>query len=564
MSVIVFQIKDDPVPVIQLDYKNKKQWEPLSGVILDGAAGVKHWRTHEGENGHHKYKTSAIREQIYNVLVRKKQSKPIHLQSVKPDMNADDWIELDELARSTIMLTLHKSVYFNVKDTSGAYGVWSALSNLYEKKSAVSQVYWLKKLIDLRMKESTPMSNYLNEFHTIVSQLQSQGVEFDDSVRAMFLLVTLSDLWDSFRTSVSNFAAPDGLKCADVESSLLMEEVNRKNVEDIRSSNAMHVRGRSCSRGNFERRDKSKNRSRSKSRPGKGVECYYCHKKSHMKKDCYKFKWDKKKNSDNKRKGKNASDDRETNTLTSDKGKCIVDSEELKALTHDSDGDIWYASNLCPTLLVATNSSYEQDWIVDSGASFLVTPHKEWFSSYESRHGMVRLGNNYACDIIGARDIKLSLPNGSIFTLTNVRHVPKLTKSLISTGQLHDAGYHTTFGNQSWKICKGSLVVMRGNKCGTLYPLHVSRVHNHVVAITEEFSVSLWHRRLGHMSQTGMEYLSRFKYIPIFDYSDFSICEYCMFGKQNKSSHLRRGSHKYEHLELVLKRSGASNEKSSL
>ncbi|MCO5584708.1 hypothetical protein L7F22_038640 [Adiantum nelumboides] len=145
------------------------------------------------------------KEQIYNVLVQKKQSKPIRLQGVKPDdMNADNWIELDELARSTIMLTLHKSVYFNVKDTNGAYN------------------------------ESTPMSNHLNEFHTIVSQLQSQGVEFDDSVRAMFLLVTLPDSWDTFRTTVSNLAALDGLKCADVESSLLMEEVHCKNVEDTK------------------------------------------------------------------------------------------------------------------------------------------------------------------------------------------------------------------------------------------------------------------------------------------------------------------------------------------
>ncbi|MCO5572351.1 hypothetical protein L7F22_026104 [Adiantum nelumboides] len=212
------------------------------------------------------------KEQIYTVFVQKKQSKPICLQGIKPDdMNADDWIELDELARSTIMLTLHKSVYFNVKDTNGAYGVWSALSNLYEKKSAASQVYWLKKLIDLFMKESTPMSNHLNELHTIVIQLQSQGVEFDDSVRAMFLLVTLPDSWDTFRTTVSNSAAPDGLKCADVESSLLIEEVNRKNVEDTKSSNAMHVRGRSRLRGDYERHDKSKSRSRSKSRPGKGA-----------------------------------------------------------------------------------------------------------------------------------------------------------------------------------------------------------------------------------------------------------------------------------------------------
>ncbi|MCO5555143.1 hypothetical protein L7F22_008685 [Adiantum nelumboides] len=192
------------------------------------------------------------KEQIYNVLVQKKQSKPIHLQGIKPDdMDVENWLELDELARSTIMLTLHKSVYFNVKDTKGAYGVWTALSNLYEKKSVASQVYWLKKLIDLHMKESTPMSNHLSEFHTIVSQLQSQGVEFDDSVRTMFLLITLPDSWDTFRTTMSKSATLDGHKCADVESSLLMKEVNCKNVEDTKSSNAMNVRGRSRSRGNL-------------------------------------------------------------------------------------------------------------------------------------------------------------------------------------------------------------------------------------------------------------------------------------------------------------------------
>ncbi|MCO5576859.1 hypothetical protein L7F22_030679 [Adiantum nelumboides] len=40
MTVEVPQIKDDEVPVIQVDYKNRKQWELLLGVILDGGAGV--------------------------------------------------------------------------------------------------------------------------------------------------------------------------------------------------------------------------------------------------------------------------------------------------------------------------------------------------------------------------------------------------------------------------------------------------------------------------------------------------------------------------------------------
>ncbi|MCO5559737.1 hypothetical protein L7F22_013339 [Adiantum nelumboides] len=50
MIVEVSQIKHDEVPVIQLDYKNKKQWEPLSGVILDGGAGVNIIGEHMKEN----------------------------------------------------------------------------------------------------------------------------------------------------------------------------------------------------------------------------------------------------------------------------------------------------------------------------------------------------------------------------------------------------------------------------------------------------------------------------------------------------------------------------------
>ena len=83
------------------------------------------------------------KERIYNVLVQKKQARPIKLKGVKPKGMSDiDWQEMDELARSTIMLTLSKSVYFNVKDMKTSFELWwQKLCDLYEKKSAASQVY---------------------------------------------------------------------------------------------------------------------------------------------------------------------------------------------------------------------------------------------------------------------------------------------------------------------------------------------------------------------------------------------------------------------------------------
>ena len=42
------------------------------------------------------------------------------------------------------------------------------------------------------------MSSHLNDFNTIFSQLSAQDVEFKDSVKALFLLITLPESWDIF------------------------------------------------------------------------------------------------------------------------------------------------------------------------------------------------------------------------------------------------------------------------------------------------------------------------------------------------------------------------------
>ena len=86
-------------------------------------------------------------------------------------MSQEDWEDMDMMTRSTIMLSLSKDVYYNVNGTTTNYELWQKLSNVYEQKSAASQIYWLWKLVELRMKEGTPMSNHLNEFKSIYNHL---------------------------------------------------------------------------------------------------------------------------------------------------------------------------------------------------------------------------------------------------------------------------------------------------------------------------------------------------------------------------------------------------------
>ena len=77
--------------------------------------------------------------------------------------------------------------------------------------------------------------------------------------------------------------------------------------------------------------------------------------------------------------------------------------------------------------------------------------------------------DNEPCQIVGKKKIKIKLQNGNPWLLHEVRHVPRLSGNLISTGQLSDEGCVVTFNDKNWKVSKGSLVVEKGVKVGTLY-----------------------------------------------------------------------------------------------
>ena len=80
-------------------------------------------------------------------------------------------------------------------------------------------------------------------------------------------------------------------------------------------------------------------------------------------------------------------------------------------------------------------------WLLDSDASFHVTPHIEWFTCYEAKSlEKVRFGDSHQCGVIDIGDTSMHFSDGSHLTIKNVRHVPQLTRSLVSVGQLDDNG----------------------------------------------------------------------------------------------------------------------------
>ena len=79
------------------------------------------------------------------------------------------------------------------------------------------------------------------------------------------------------------------------------------------------------------------------------------------------------------------------------------------------------------------------------------------------------MGDNEPCQIVGKGKVNIKLLYGNHWLLHEVRHVSRLSRNLISVGQLNDEGCVVTFNDKNWKVSKGSLIVAKCVKVGTLY-----------------------------------------------------------------------------------------------
>ena len=113
---------------------------------------------------------------------------------------------------------------------------------------------------------------------------------------------------------------------------------------------------------------------RSKSKQRQDITCFYCGKTNHKKNDCRKYKRDLaegKVANKNEQKGENGA----AMTAECEEGEdyLIIEDEECYSVVRDD----------------------AMSWVVDSGASFHITSHKEYFTSYTSGiTGQVRMGNS--------------------------------------------------------------------------------------------------------------------------------------------------------------------------
>ena len=119
------------------------------------------------------------------------------------------------------------------------------------------------------------------------------------------------------------------------------------------------------------------------------------------------------------------------------------------------------------------------------------------------------MGNDSVCQIVGVGNVRMMMHDGHEMTLSNVRHVPDLTKNLLSLGALEAQGCKFIGEGGGVTVTRGSITVLKGERVRNLYSLIGSVIVGEVSSASaeKEDTTRLWHMRLGHMSEKGLQVL---------------------------------------------------------
>ncbi|GJV26366.1 retrovirus-related pol polyprotein from transposon TNT 1-94 [Tanacetum coccineum] len=173
---------------------------------------------------------------------------------------------------------------------------------------------------------------------------------------------------------------------------------------------------------------------------------------------------------------------------------------------------------------------------------------RRMFVSYQKVNELepIFIGNGTSSKIEGKGKVILKLTSGKDLVLSNVLHVPNITKNLISGPILSNKGFKLVIESYKFVITKGGVYVGKGYLDEGLFKLIVvtdDNVINNNNAGTSTASVYmidpsfLWHFRLSHVNFRSLQRMINLGMLPKCSKDKISKCEICVESKYTSHSH---------------------------
>lgn len=163
-------------------------------------------------------------------------------------------------------------------------------------------------------------------------------------------------------------------------------------------------------------------------------------------------------------------------------------------------------------------------------------------------------GNGAALPIANTAQGLLPTPSSAgKLSLQNIFHVPNLSHNLLSINQLTlDNNCIISFDSYGYiiKDISTNQTLLQGPSRNGLYPISITKQHQHAALLTSSTNNILWHNRLGHPHmhiQSAISNSNNSLSIP----SSTLFCTPCKIAKSHKLPFSNSTKHSYKYFDLI-------------
>ena len=178
------------------------------------------------------------------------------------------------------------------------------------------------------------------------------------------------------------------------------------------------------------------------------------------------------------------------------------------------------------------------DWVIGSGCTHHMTSRRDWFLEFSEKDASkILLGDYHSVETLGTGTIRVNTHGGSVKYLKNVGYVPTLRRNLISTWTLDKLGFTHVGVDGRIKFQKNGKLELQVILRNRLYILYGETVTEEVCqAESYKSQISIWQRRLGHMSYKNLQVLVKQGVLSKKDIGKEVFCEHCVVRKAKRVS----------------------------
>lgn len=440
------------------------------------------------------------------------------IDSDQSSVPTQDEIARDQRAYAKICLNVNPACHPHVRNAKTAKEAWDNLKLAYDNQGISRRLALKRKLCRINCNDFESMNLYLSEILSITQDLADLGCAVDDEEIAVIMLCGLPDEYNPLVMTIES--SQTKLTSEFVKSRLLQEDYRLKLGSD-QNDTALVLKGK---------QGHAQHKSFRKFIPV----CHHCNQKGHIKPRCPKLH-------------------KKTPTNTAEKTKMPNDVLLLAAA-------------------LGSGSFKKEDWVIDSGCTNHMCMNDQLFEDLSNviLDKNVSVANNQTISCIGSGNVKLNLKsniNNAVTTaiINNVLHVPDVATNLLSVGNITDKNRIVMFNQTECRLydaktCRiyGDYVSIGSRKNGGLYLLNeaVNEIHmvsdDIVAASSTCISQDTWHRRLGHLSLSGMRMLREHLAEGMnFKDEELKVCIPCIEGKQIRNT-FPKGKARRAQIELEL------------